>query len=399
MAELYNFIEDTGVIVPDTSDIKTNVEEEFKAALGQEMSTAGDTPQGRLISTEVSARRAVAINNAQLANQINPNEATGIYLDAVCALLGITRAAPEKSIIPGVTLRGIPLTPVAAGSRARSTSGDIFLSVSDVTFSSGGVATVDFIADQAGSVSCAVGALNRVVDAVLGWETVYNDTAAVVGSDEQTDVALRSERKLRLANQGISTMEAQISNLYGLENVHSLSFLENISHEFQTIENIYMKPHSVWACVYGGTDEDIAASLLQNKTDGAAWNGAVSVTIIEVNSGIPYTVLFDRPTEVPISVQVTIRKAQGTSDPSVAIPAALLAYAAGEIDGEIGFVVGENVSAFELAGAVSRVQPGYFVQRVLISRAGIALTSDEIVISKNEIGILKKELISVIIIT
>ncbi len=397
MSELYNYIEDTGIVIPDTADIKTAVEAEFKAALGQQMSTNPDSPQGRLISAEVSARRAVVINNATLANQINPNFATGIFLDGVCALLGITRNSSEKSVIPSVTLRGIPLTEIRAGSRARSSTGDIFVSANTVLLNSAGIATVDFIADVAGGVSCASGALITVIDAVLGWETVFNDYAAVVGSGEQSDVALRSERKLRLANQGISTVEAQISGLYGLAGVHSLSFLENISHNFETIDGIYMKPHSVWACVHGGVDQDIARSLLQNKTDGAAWNGAISVTVIEPNADIPYIVLFDRPAEIPITVKVIMRSAQGTMDPNVVIPNALIAYAIGNLDGERGFVTGVDVSPFELAGAISLVHPGFFVQQVLISRSGEALASNEITIMKNEVATLSEENISVVI--
>lgn len=396
--DLYNYVEDTGVIVPDTADIKAEVEQEFKTALGQQMSTAPDTPQGRLISIETDARASVARNNALLANQINPNYASGLFLEAICALLGITRNAPTYSTIAGVRLTGIPLTQIAAGSRAKTKAGDFFATTATVILSSAGVATVDFIALETGPVTAGPGDLSVVVDAVLGWETVYNDNHAVPGQDIQSDISLRLMRQQRLAQQGISTVEAQISGLYSVPGVRSLSFLENTSHDYQEIHGIALKPHSVWACVYGGTDTDIAASLLEDKTAGAAWNGAVNVEVLEPNSGITYNVQFDRPTEVPIRVQATVKFVPGVSYPQDAIINAMLDYAAGEIDGERGFIVGQNVSPFELAGAINIYQPGVYVQSVLMSRDDGELAGVEIPIALNEIPTLNASDITINII-
>lgn len=396
-APLYNYIEEIGVIVPDTADLKTNIEQEFKNALGEALSTAADTPQGRLISSEVAARRAVTLNNAKLANQINPALASGIFLESICALLGIERKPESASIIPNVILSGIPLTEIQAGSRARSTSGDYFATTKRVILNSAGNATVNMTAVDKGSITCPIGGLTTVVDAVLGWETVYNDHAAIPGASPQSDVALRLQRQLRLARQGISTLEAQVSGLYELDGVHSLAFLENTSHEFTVIDGINMKPHSVWACVYGGNDTDIATTLLNNKTDGAAWNGTLSVTVIEPHSGVPYTVLFDRPTEIPISVHVSVRQGQSALDPGIVVPDALLKYAAGELNGERGFITGGNVSPFELAGAINMAQPGIFVQQVLVSRDGREPTTEEITIAKNEVATLDRANITIVV--
>ncbi|OCJ20028.1 baseplate J/gp47 family protein [Serratia sp. 14-2641] len=388
----YNFIADNGVIVADTADIKEGVEQEFRAALGERMSTAPDTPQGRLISAETDARTAVVRNNAQLANQINPNLAVGIFLEAISAFLDIGRTPASRSVISGVEVTGIPLTQVAQGSRARSRAGDVFATASAVILNSAGRAVVDFVAVETGPVTCVPGDLSTVVDAVLGWETVYNGNAAVPGESEQSDVSLRLERQVRLANQGISTMEAQISGLYGVPGVKSLTFLENISHNFETVEGIYMKPHSVWACVHGGTDADVAMSLLKNKTDGAGWNGAIAVTVVEPNAQIPYTVLFDRPKEVPIKISVTVKR--GTVEQ---VKAAILQYANGEIDGERGFIVGGDVSPFEIAGAINLYRTEIFVRKLLVARGNDQLTAAEIIIAKNERPSITAENIHVVI--
>ncbi|WP_058909743.1 baseplate J/gp47 family protein [Entomohabitans teleogrylli] len=396
MAELYNYVDSTGAIVPDTADIKSDIEREFKSALGENMSTADDTPQGRLIAGETSARRAVAENNALLANQVNPDLATGIFLESICAWLGIERKAESVSTIASVTLGGIPLVEIPTGSRARSVDGDLYMTTRTIVLDSAGRGKVDFVALETGALVCPVGGLTTIVDSVLGWETIHNDNAAIPGDAPQSDEALRLQRELRLAGQGTSTVEAQISNLYAVAGVKSLTFLENISHEYQTIEGVVMKPHSVWACVHGGTDDDIAMSLLNNKTAGAGWNGKVSVSVTEPNASIPYTVLFDRPTEVPIRVEVSARQGQSTVSLKEAIVAALMRYASGEIEGEHGFVTGMNVSPFELSGAINIIYPGIFIRNILIARDDQLLTASELEILKNEIPVLEVQNISVV---
>ena len=49
MAEYYEYITGQGVIVPDTSEVLAEVQEEFKTIFGQDLDVTPTTPQGRLI--------------------------------------------------------------------------------------------------------------------------------------------------------------------------------------------------------------------------------------------------------------------------------------------------------------------------------------------------------------
>lgn len=84
----YQFITSQGVIVPDTSTLRDDVENEYRSVFGQDLDVNPETPQGALITMEVENRDSVARNNAELANQINPDLAGGIFLDAIWALMG-----------------------------------------------------------------------------------------------------------------------------------------------------------------------------------------------------------------------------------------------------------------------------------------------------------------------
>ena len=394
----YQYLDTTGVIVPDTETVLTEVENEFKAALGQDLITTANTPQGVLITAETTARSNVLRNNATVANQINPNLAGGVFLDAIWALTGGQRYDATYSLIPGVQLTGIPGTLIPAGSQASLADGTLFASVSAVTLNGGGLGTVDFQAVEAGPIAANPGTLTQIVTAVLGWDQVTNPTAATVGRAEESDLAARQRRKNTLSLQNVALPLAATSALYAIPNVKSLQYRENFTKADATIDGIFLLANSVWACVDGGTDAEIAAALLENKSLGANWNGAVTVNMPHPATGQVYPVKFDRPTSIALAARVTVRNGSALTDVPSAVRQAILDYAAGLLEGEPGFVVGGSVSAFELGGAVNREAPGIYVQKCEISLASvISWSTAEIAIALNQKATIASGAIEVVV--
>lgn len=393
----YQYINETGTIVPDTADIQTGVQNEYRAAFGADLDVTPSTPQGLLITAETLARDAVVRNNAALANQINPNLAAGIFLDAICALTALERDAATFSTVTA-TMTGVNGTIIPEGARAQTSNNDIFESTQTVTIT-GGTATAIFRAIESGPIACASGALNQIVDAVLGWETIDNVAGAELGQEQQSDQSLRTLRKLTLAIQGVALPEAIISGVMVVEGVKSMTFRENVTNATATIDGKSLLAHSVYACVDGGTDSDVAKALLANKSLGANWNGAVTVNVTEPLSGQAYAVKFDRPTAVPVLVRTWVRSDSVLLDPITSTKDAIMAYVNGELEGERGFVVGADVSSFELAGAVNRNAPGIYVQKLETSDdAGVSWSSDEIPIGIDQKATLLVTNISVTVI-
>ena len=148
----YNFDPLNGVIIPDTSTTLNEVQTEYQDAFGDDLITTSDTPQGVLINAETTARNNVLRIVATILNQINPNLAGGIFLDAIGALTNTKRTAASYTLIPSVTLTGSPAVIIPEGSQASlSVGGEIFQSLSTVTLDDFGVATVDFQALTSGT--------------------------------------------------------------------------------------------------------------------------------------------------------------------------------------------------------------------------------------------------------
>lgn len=394
----YNFVSSRGVVVPDTATTRAQVEAEWREAFGQDLDVSPDTPQGVLITAEVEARDAVARNNAEVANQINPDIASGIWLDAIWRLTGGYRRPATPSLLQGVQFGGQPGTLIPAGSEAVvADSGERFATVADITIDGAGVATGDMQSVNLGRIACPVGALDTIATTVLGWETVNNPVAAIVGTEEESDFASRQRRRNTLALQGISLSEAVTSRLYAVDGVRSLVFRENILPTSEVIDGITLAPHSIYACVSGGEDADIAQALLETKTAGAAWNGSALVSVIDPFSGQTYPVRFERPTPVLLYIRVTVRATP--LDAESLVRNAIINYANGLNDGEPGFAVGEDVSPFELAGAINQAEPRLFVMKVEISTdGGTTYTTNDAVIDITQVAAVTSNSISVVVV-
>jgi len=386
----YDFINLSGVIVADTSATKGEVQQEYRDIFGDDLDLDDETPEGVLINSETLSRNGIANNNANMANQINPNLAGGIFLDAIWALTyaltGGRREATPSTFSQPINLTGVPGTVIPAGSVALSVAGDEFESLSEVVLDLAGEASVAFQAVKNGPIAVGIGELNSLAPgAPLGWETVNNTVAATLGSDEESDSQSRLRRVDTLALQGIAISEAITSALNNINGVKSLSYRENFTDTDQVIDGVFLLKHSVYACVDGGGNGEVALALLENKTAGANWNGALEIPVLDETSGQVYPVKFDRPVLVQVWIRVTIAPTT-VSNPSDVIDDAVLKYVNGELEGQRGFVVGANASPFEIASAVNIEAPTIFVRQVELSTDGLVYNVAEIPVEIFEVA-------------
>lgn len=392
----YQYLTSQGVIVPDTSTLRDDVENEFKSVFGQQLDVNPETPQGALITMEVENRDAVVRNNAELANQINPDLAGGIFLDAIWALMGGQRFDATHSFLSQVKFTGIAETIIPKGSQAATLNGDLFETSKTLIIGKDGSVTGDMRAIETGAIECGAGQLNKVASSVLGWETVHNPSNAALGRDAESDLQSRRRRKQTLAKNTVSVGEAITSALYELEGVRSLAYRENYTDQPIMFDGIPLVPHSIYVCVEGGDKEAIARSLLRTKTLGAAFNGREEVEVLETISGQIYPVKFDRAKEIVLFCRVTVKKA--TVDAQTIIPAAVESWANGDIDGEGGLVVGRDVSPFEISAGINVVEPRLFITRVELSTDGKSWSSNNYEIKMNEVARLKRSAVQVVLV-
>lgn len=473
----------TGVITVDAGVIGDQVEAEYQNTFGQNLNTAPNTPQGLLISSETAARIAVANNNAVVANQINPNVSGGVFLDALLALTGSQRL-PATSTIVLVTLTGVNGTLIPQFSQASATvDGTIyyFEASANYTIPSDGIYVgAIFNSILTGPIPCPATLLNMIVTPVLGWETISNPAAEeTLGTTTQSDIAARVSRTNELGIQGSSLAQAIIGIVSALPGFQSMKFLENVSGDTLTIENVSMVGHSIYMCIAGadlgiqtevvgiisgtpatsiaagsqassngyvfqttatvvigsggtvnanfqavdyqgpinvgigtldtivtpisgwasvtndaiqyqnGTYSLTAEAIVSKKSGGCAYNNGsgvnIAATVVVPYSGQNMTVLFDTPNLIPINVIIVVTVYTPIQDPITTVQTAITNYANGLLEGIPGLIVGQNVSSFEIAGAVTSQYPGVYVSSTLIAKNPTTpTTSTEIAINPYE---------------
>lgn len=363
----FSYITDTGTVTPDTADTRNLVVSEFRTALGSDLITDDETPEGVLINAETSARQSVAANNALLANQVNPDLAGGVFLDAIAALTGGTRRAATSSTVIA-TVAGQANTEIPAGSRAATTAGDEFETVDVTTIPVSGSVETLFTAVNSGPVVAESGQLTRIVTQVLGWETVNNTLNAVPGQLQESDAELKTRRRRELALQARSVTEAIMARVSAVSGVKSLQIRENPEGAPATIDGLALPPHSVWVAVEGGASADIAQALLESKTAGAAWHGSEKLAVVDRFSQQSQDVSFSRFTEVPITIRLMVRTTTAGESATTAIRNTVLEWSLGQIEGFKGLPGGQDVLPFDISAVIVSRNTGQLVESVEVAR-------------------------------
>lgn len=95
---LYNYNSSSGVVIPQTSEIKANIEQAFKEIFGSSFSTIPTTINGRLIEALTDMFVDTCGVNAQNMNGLNLTQAVGTFLDGLGGMFGVARHANESDV-------------------------------------------------------------------------------------------------------------------------------------------------------------------------------------------------------------------------------------------------------------------------------------------------------------
>lgn len=380
MTSNYTYLDNAGIIVPDTSTIKETVQTEYQTALGLELSLEDSTPQGRMIDIETDARAGVIENNALVANLFNIKMAYGIALDALGANFGLERQAATSSIVTA-TVTGVANTVIPAGSQAATQAGDLFYAENNITIPAGGSITATFLSVEKGEIPCPAGSLTKIIDGTLGWETITNADAAILGQEKESDASFKSKFDNNGLFTGASILEDYKNELSKVENVISSFVYDNGSNTTITYDTVSIAPHSVYACVDGGTNADVAYALFRRKSAGSGWAGTgVTQTVQDSVYGVNYTVKFDRPTEVSIYYDVEFDiGTSSASDPEQAITDAILNYTN-------TLKVGDDVLPLQVAYAINQAVSGIMLTSLKLGTDPLSLSTTDVTIRINQVA-------------
>lgn len=385
----YEYITSNGIIVPDTSTIKEQVEQDFKNALGQDLDTTTETPQGRLIQLITDYRTNTLAINAENANQVNLRYATGRFLDAIGSFFGVSRTGATSTRVLA-TVVGVQGTVIPQGSQAQTTNGDVFYAENAITIGNTGTANGYFLSLEKGQIPCELNSLNTIVNAVLGWDSITNTINAIIGTNTESDTDFRARIQASRFT-GISLMSAIKAKLSNVPNVLSSWAYDNSEDTSITYEGITINAHSIVVIVDGGTNQDIAKAIYEVKTGGTGYTAitgqSVTETVVDGSYNVPYSVTFNRPEFVPFKVKIEVVTNQYSgSDLEADVKKAIIDWSEGLISGVDGLKIGQNVSPYEIGAAVSQEIPEIYIKNVQIGLVNGSFSTNELTFTVAQVG-------------
>ena len=322
MASLSNSIPkiqftDAGVTIPAEADVLSAVQADINAAFGGNLSSNLDTPQGQIASSQSAIVGDKNNEIAYLVNQFDPQYASGRFQDALGKLYFLTRKGATATSVQ-CTVSGVAGTVIPALTLAQDINNNIYASTGSVTIGISGTATAEFQNTVTGPIACAAGALNKVYQAVSGWDAITNADDGTLGSNVESRADFEVRRKNSVTINSNGTVGAIYANVFNVANVIDCYIIENPKNTIENkgSTNYAMKPHSVYVAVVGGTDADIAKAIWKKKDLGCDMNGNTTVQVTD-NSGYSYPyptydIIFNRPNDLNIKFAINI-----VNDPSL----------------------------------------------------------------------------------
>lgn len=303
----------SGLAISTQAEILAEIEAAEIAEIDAGLDLSTSSPIGQI--NRIVARRLRLLEEALAAlfAGIDPDTATGDALLRLCALTGTYREPATASRV--VVTCDLDTGTYAAGSLACYPAGrpeDRFTNAEEVVSAGGGADEVIFDAEETGPIVANADTLVLVASA--GFNAIVSHPDATPGSAIETEAALRIRRAEEVASPGSASVNGIAADLTrSIAAIETVQIVANATDA--TVDSI--PPHSVEAIVYGpasptAADNDaVAASIFSSVAAGIGTYGNTTRTVYDVE-GIAHSISFTRPSDVPITVSITLtRSASG----------------------------------------------------------------------------------------
>lgn len=414
-AEYYDYITGTGVIVPDTSAVLSDIQAEWKDVFGENLSVEPETPQGRIIEMIARQRIFTVQMAAALSNILNINKAYGFVLDDLGSLFQLSRKSATSSVVQ-IQMNGVVNTVIPVGTELLSDNGDKFVNDYEYIIGSNGSVTGAFHSQETGEIAAQANTITTIVSQVSGLETVTNPEPAELGSEQESDQEFRNRIKGSLNINSTSVLSAIKSAVANVEGVKQVVAYENTANTAFVLNTIFSIPAHGFGIIVDYTETDpgtqpvanaIAEAIYKKKTLGAGQISAqttageayiVTIDYPDENDGQGHNITFAKPIPVTVETEITVSKKNYAGDDLEGdIKTAIANFMNGD-NPEVDRVdIGGTLSPFEIAAAISSEIPDIFVSTITIAKTGDAQSTNPIALGEAEKLVINSEDITVTI--
>lgn len=299
------FLDETGLHLPDYPAVLDYVQTKMKGIYGEDLYLDSDSQDGQLAAIFAEALYDCFVLAGSVYNSFSPASAQGVSLSRQVMINGIRRRTASVSV---VTLRivgtaGTTLT----GASAKDSLGQSWLIPDGTTIPASGEVLVTASASTAGDVRAAASDITTIATPMLGWHSVINPDAAIVGAAVELDAALRRRQTVSTALPSRTVLDGIIGAVESLDGVTRVKGYEN---DTNAADGNGVPAHSISLVVEGGDNSAIAAAIAAKKGPGCGTHGNTAVPVTD-KYGAPMTIRFWRRVDAPVIATVRIKPLAG----------------------------------------------------------------------------------------
>lgn len=356
-------ITETGIAVPDVADILSGRLTDINTAMGSGASQSLSTPQGQIAQSDTEI---IAQENDKLLclfNQMNPDYATGRWQDGIGRIYFMDRISAQGTVVTAQCV-GLVGTIIPAGSTAIDVNGYIYATSDPATIPTSGTVDVQFTCQTTGPIACGIGELNQIYRAVPGWDAINNAAPGVVGVDVESRIAFETRRKQSVARNARNQDGATLAALLATTNVLDAYVWSNRTGAvvIKGTTNVSVAAHSIWICVYGGADADVAESIFNTYNPGCNFNGSTTFTIYDSENYEPpypsYIMQWQKATPTRVYFKVTLDSSLNPpSDITAQVRTMIQSVFNGNYDGIVKARIGATINAGKYYAPVISISP------------------------------------------
>lgn len=290
-------VDAAGISAPTYDEIYESLQASFKSIYGSDAYIAPDSQDGQMLA--VFAKAISDCNNSAIAvyNNYSPTTARGAGLSIAVKMNGLRRRIASYSTAD-VLITGQANTIINGGIITDVNKTHQWLLPDSVTIPVEGEITVTATCGDLGAIDAPVDTLTQIVNPTLGWQSVSNTSEAVPGSPVETDAGLRRRQASASGVPARSALGAVFSGLADLVGVTEVAIHENYT---DVTDSAGVPEHSIACIVVGGNVDDIASMVALKKSPGCNTFGDIPILTTDPN-GLPITINFSRPTDVPVDI-------------------------------------------------------------------------------------------------
>lgn len=386
-------IDKDGIKIDDFNTIYDRLANGLKAIYGEDLNLDQDTPDGQQIGIYSNVIYDLQSLVAKTYNGFDPDLAEGFELDRLMKLISSIRLPGTKSTVDvEVTVSANVFLP--ATYKVKDDNDQVWVIASERRLNAG-TTTITFLSEDWGAIGAITGAINEQVVIFTEVDKIYNPTPAVEGREGESDIDLRIRRNKLVGYRATSLIGSISGKLLNLSDVKDVVAYENNTTSHDPIKDI--PAHTMWLVIDGGTVDELAKVIAQDKTVGCGLKGAIHGTYKEEIKNPDgsvrfhvHEVQFDRPIETHIHIRFNVsKKNQGSTTDIIDTVAMKRDLAKKE------YYVGQAVNATELYSIIYGAGNTFIAGELELSADGVIWVDDRLLSGFGERLIIDPTLITI----